>query len=44
MYGGEDWNFCRRWRELGGAVWLDPTIELQHHGATVFAGRLADHV
>lgn len=34
----EDFSFCRRWRELGGKVWLDPTIKVKHHGMHVFIG------
>lgn len=28
---GEDYNFCRLWRESGGEVWLDPSLKLRHH-------------
>jgi hypothetical protein len=35
---GEDLSFCRRWREIGGRVWLDPDILLQHWGMTSFEG------
>jgi hypothetical protein len=28
---GEDYGFCRLWREVGGAVHLDPSIKLRHH-------------
>lgn len=29
----EDYNFCRKWRNLGGKVILDPTIRLGHWGS-----------
>tara|TARA_B100000029_G_C17506601_1_gene934693 strand:+ start:473 stop:1141 length:669 start_codon:yes stop_codon:yes gene_type:complete len=31
-YLTEDWSFCRRWRQLGGEVWADTSIELGHVG------------
>jgi glycosyltransferase involved in cell wall biosynthesis len=31
MWWGEDYAFCRRWRDIGGQVWLIPDIEVQHH-------------
>lgn len=33
QFWGEDFYFCRRWRELGGQVWVDPELRLQHVGA-----------
>ena len=27
-YLTEDWSFCRKWRELGGAIWADTTVAL----------------
>jgi len=28
---GEDYAFCRQWRDSGGEVFLDPSIKLRHH-------------
>ena len=28
-YGG-DITFCRKWRAMGGKIWLDPEIEMEH--------------
>lgn len=39
---GEDYSFCRRWRDLGGKVWVDPSIGMGHTGLKTWAGRLAD--
>lgn len=33
---GEDYGFCRQWREAGGDVWLDPSIHLRHHDGLKF--------
>jgi len=41
-YWGEDFSFCRRWREIGGEVWLDPELELHHVGFKTFSGRIGD--
>lgn len=32
VFWGEDFYFCRRYRELGGKVWIDPELRLQHVG------------
>jgi hypothetical protein len=41
---GEDYDFCRRYRALGGDIWVCPDIELSHVGETEFKGRLSEHV
>ncbi|MFT8245078.1 glycosyltransferase family 2 protein [Roseomonas sp. BN140053] len=38
QYFSEDYLFCRRWRALGGEVWCDPAILLEHHGQASFRG------
>jgi hypothetical protein len=37
---GEDFGFSRRWRSVGGRIWLDPTIHLTHVGAHAFQEEL----
>jgi len=34
----EDFTFCRRWREIGGRVFIDPTICLSHVGSYDYRG------
>lgn len=37
-YLSEDYTFCRRWQELNGDIWLDPSISLNHYGHFCFQG------
>lgn len=37
-YLSEDYAFCRRWRALGGDVWLDARSRLMHVGPREFVG------
>jgi hypothetical protein len=39
-YFSEDWCFCHRWREIGGKIYSDVTINLDHEGSELFRGRL----
>lgn len=41
---GEDMNFCRKWRAIGGDVWCDPHITTHHVGQATFSGCFADHL
>jgi hypothetical protein len=40
-YLSEDYTFCRRWREIGGTIWLDTQGALHHVGPHDFAGQPA---
>lgn len=37
---GEDFSFCKRWRDIGGQVWIDPEINMGHVGFKTFIGSL----
>lgn len=37
-YYGEDVIFCRRWRAIGGEIWLDIEGKLTHHGSMPYSG------
>ncbi len=41
MYLSEDFAFCRRWRALGGEIWLDLRSALTHGGTADFVGNAA---
>ena len=36
----EDYHFCELWKNEGGKIYADPTIELRHVGQHVYAGDL----
>jgi hypothetical protein len=37
-YLSEDYAFCRRWRDLGGRVYVDARSKLAHHGSYTYRG------
>jgi hypothetical protein len=37
-YLSEDYTFCRRWQYIGGKIWVDPTVILNHVGMNVYRG------
>lgn len=39
---GEDYSFCKRWRAMGGRVFVDPFIATGHLGTKLWQGRLSD--
>jgi hypothetical protein len=40
-YLSEDYAFCRRWRSIGGEIWLDLNSQLSHSGSYTFRGNAA---
>ena len=41
-YLSEDYTFCRRWQKMGGEIWMDPSINLDHYGSYAFQGNIAE--
>lgn len=41
-YMGEDISFCKRWRLIGGKLWVDPSIRLKHIGTKIYDHNLID--
>lgn len=41
-FWGEDFDFCNKWRAIGGRVWIDPMLHLQHIGNKTFTGCLGE--
>jgi hypothetical protein len=37
-YLSEDYTFCRRWQDIGGKIWVDHKIVLNHVGTYVYRG------
>jgi hypothetical protein len=37
-YFSEDWMFCHRWQKMGGFVYADVTINLDHTGVETYKG------
>jgi hypothetical protein len=37
-YLSEDYSFCRRWRQIGGDIWIDIASKLSHCGSYEFVG------
>jgi len=41
VYLSEDFAFCRRWRAIGGEIWLDLESRLNHSGSYTYRGNTA---
>ncbi len=39
-YQPEDYTFCKKWRTMGGEIWLCPWMTLTHVGAMNFVGNM----
>lgn len=35
---GDDFAFCKRWKKIGGQMWLMPDLDLKHIGQKVYEG------
>jgi hypothetical protein len=40
----EDFSFCKKWKSLGGKVFIDTTINPYHIGSSVFKGNFKDYL
>jgi hypothetical protein len=43
-YMSEDFAACHRWRAIGGHIYVDPSISLQHVGTYVWEGSWGNHL
>lgn len=41
---GEDYAFCKLWQSIGGEVWIDSSIKLDHIGKKVYTGRFTEWI
>jgi hypothetical protein len=41
QYLPEDYSFCKRWRGIGGEIWIDLASRFSHVGSYVYRGDLA---
>ena len=43
-YYGEDYLFCKRWREIGGDVYVMADATVGHVGEFIYTGNLCEHL
>lgn len=43
LFWGEDYTFCKKWRAMGGTIWVDPNIEFTHRGNKKWKNNMFDH-
>lgn len=39
---GGDYVFCRKWREMGGRIYIDPTMRFEHSGEETWTGSVGN--
>lgn len=47
LWWGEDYSFCRRWRDVGGKVWCIPNMNIDHNtrdGKTIWRGNYHEYL
>lgn len=45
LWYGEDYAFCRNWRDAGGDVWIVPNLNINHHSKdTEFKGNYHEYL
>lgn len=43
-YTTEDFAFCQRWRDIGGALWVYPDIDFDHIGKKAYSGNYHEYL
>jgi predicted O-methyltransferase YrrM len=43
-YTTEDFYFCKRWRDIGGKLWIYPNIDFDHVGKKAYSGNYHEHL
>ena len=41
-YLSEDYYFCKKWRDIGGKIWMCPWMKTKHIGTYAFTGNMTD--
>ena len=41
---GEDVSFCKKWRDIGGNIYADTTIEFAHFGPKAWRAKYSEHI
>ena len=44
QFWGEDLIFCQKWKSIGGEMWLDPNVTVEHIGRKAWGGNFMEHL